>query len=102
VIMGLMRCPDCSEQISTNARTCPNCGNDNFTVNTGVVKSGRCPWCKGYGGERHRDGSFSTCSACEGRKSVECKEQLYLPTNETQWVTKTKDNTHYFSGKWNG
>ena len=61
--MGLMNCPDCRKSISTNAESCPNCGNTKFELRSSKPQWGTCKHCRGTGLDY---GGPERCSDCRG------------------------------------
>jgi hypothetical protein len=57
--MALGACPECAGKVSTNADSCPHCGNMRFRVNTGRVVDKICTLCDGSG-YRERPRSFDS------------------------------------------
>ncbi len=59
--MPLFECPDCNNNISTNAVSCPNCGNRNFFVEIGAVKVKKSRYFEGRNNTTYREAAIFIC-----------------------------------------
>jgi len=89
--MGLMTCPDCENQISTNAIRCSHCDNNVFYVATGKTRQVECPDCKGTGRAYYGSKYETMCVGCYEKKHINQKEAIDLRTNETVWLRAPRD-----------
>ena len=77
--MSLGPCPECGYQVSSNAESCPKCGNKDFLVRIGTVIA-KCRYCvngKVEDYSRVGPGKFDTtveCSFCKGSSKLEYVE----------------------------
>jgi DnaJ-class molecular chaperone len=92
--MALMECPDCKNQVSTSADTCPHCGNKQFFAATGETKQIECFRCDGKG--NYSSGSWwnkkeTRCSLCKGSGLIKQKEIVNLRNNVKTFQDDLKD-----------
>lgn len=77
----LVACPVCSKSISSEAKSCPHCGESQHKYTKqvhaghGPMKDHRCSGCGGTGTKTHRWGS-QTCSVCNGTGTVSYRDCL--------------------------
>lgn len=87
--MGLMTCPDCKNQISTNAAICPRCGNDYFYVATGEERQIECDKCNGVGIRHYKIesyGFYGECDFCRKSGRIKQKEAINCRNNNKEWL----------------
>ena len=94
--MPLGSCPTCHGKVSTNATSCPHCGESSFvsgrrTAHSGIIE---CCFCQGkrgdwrqdyVGGDRPGRPVWHNCSSCNGVG--------YLPVVAKKTYTETRTNT---------
>lgn len=67
----LVKCPTCGNSISTNADSCPSCGEDDFYITETKPEKNPCNMCNHSGKSRtlnRGSGKFESgsCQYCEG------------------------------------
>ncbi len=87
--MGLIKCPDCKNQLSNTADACPYCGNKKFSIETGEMRKIRCPNCGGKG--TWEDSGWwgkevNLCGVCEGSGLMTQKERINLRNSEKYFM----------------
>lgn len=82
--MSLIRCPECSFQISSSANSCPKCGNTNFYVTTDYKNLGYCQDCDGTGISGDVE-SFMDCRYCNGTGMIEVDYTVNIKRNLSLW-----------------
>jgi hypothetical protein len=76
-IMALSKCPECNGQVSTTAKSCPHCGNTQFTAPTGRRVRVTCCRCKGLG-EHDYGHEYIDCRRCHSTGLVDVPEYKNL------------------------
>jgi hypothetical protein len=79
----LGKCPTCNEPISTSARRCPHCGEDDFHYIIISEKARVCPTCNGTA--KQSSGLFDSgysCNTCDYAGKVLIRKEKNPVTNE--------------------